>query len=208
MLVAANACLGRTYDSEQIGYSVLDLAGRVVKPWTKTGVKKDFPGWWSVVGGVDVPDAGGFIRWGTGSSAIAQESVLPLPALDMTAITRRLDSLVGSLQRATTTAVGEMASQQEAVSELLQTQGEDILAIRQWCDQVAGITRIGTELDAMQRRLGRLLGGQQPQPTPSPVTELAAAERAQYEAQIGALQSKLNGAVAVIDKYLAQMEGR
>lgn len=207
MLIAANARLGRTVDDQPIGYSVLDLAGQVVTPFTRANVTRTFSGWWRVVGGVTVPDSGGFIRWGTERQPLAEEAVLPLPALDVTAITRRLDALTLGLQQTTAGAVGEMADRQAAVAELVAAQADDIAAIRQWCDLVAPVSRISTELEAMQSRLGRLVGATSQLPA-APVTEMAATERAQYESRIAALQSKLDAAVGAIDYTLDQLEKR
>lgn len=208
MLIAANARLGRTVDDQPIGYLVLDLAGKVVQPFTRNGVTRTFPGWWSVVGGVNVPDVGGFIRWGTERQPMAEEAVLPLPMFDATAISRRLDALTLGLQQTTAGAVGEMTDRQAAVAELVAAQSDDIAAIRQWCDDVAAIGRLSAEIDAVQGRLGRLVGNGALPTAQTPVGELAAAERAQYEAKIAALQAKLDSAVQAIDFTLAELERR
>lgn len=79
MIIPANARLGRTHDSEAIGYTVLTVGRSPFAPWA--AATRTAPGWWSA-GGVNVPDSGGFISWGLkGEPAIAEEAVNPAPDL-------------------------------------------------------------------------------------------------------------------------------
>lgn len=209
MRVAANASLGRTRSGQPVGYAVLNVAGDVIKPFTMEGVREDFTGWWSVENGVELPDAGGYIRWSTRfGEHLAQEGINPLPVFDATAIMRQIDGLVRGLERAMaqqSAQVGEMAKAPAAVAELVQAQSEDIAFVKSWCEQMIGYSRMSGELSDLQTRLDRLFPGRQR--TQGVTSEMTATERAQYEAKISALQSKMASAVAVIDRYIAAAEG-
>lgn len=203
MRVPADAQLSRTRSGQPIGYKLLGLDGAVIQPFTRDGVTETgIPGHYMVAGGVTCPDTGCYIVWGDGRADFAQASIDPMPSFDIGAITRRLDAMVAGLERSV--AVGELASDgAETVAELLQTQGSDIAAVRQWCDQVAGYAQMAEGLSAMQSRLDRLFGGARP----APVGEMGGDERARYEQQIATLQTKLGRAVGAIDTFLAKTGG-
>lgn len=80
MIITANAYLGRTHDDDAIGYQVLTVNRNPLRLWTAERVARTAPGWWAVAGGVEMPDAGGFIAWGLeGQPALAEDAIDPAP---------------------------------------------------------------------------------------------------------------------------------
>ena len=96
MIIAANAYLGRIYDDSPIGYQPLTLNRNGLRAWTTDNVMRTAPGWWAVAGGVEIPNAGGFIAWGLeGGPALAEAAIDPAP--DTSAIMLQVTAAIASL---------------------------------------------------------------------------------------------------------------
>lgn len=80
MKVVADCYLRRKWHGKRIGYRVLDSYRRLVSPWTDKDVfASPIPGHFMAVGGVELPDDGGVIVWGTEAEDAAEKTVDPLP---------------------------------------------------------------------------------------------------------------------------------
>jgi len=82
--VAAAAQLGRRHTGEPVGYRVLCLDRR---PFdgddsahfdTANVAETAVPGYYIVLGGVDVPLAGGYIVWGVEDRVLAEATIAPV----------------------------------------------------------------------------------------------------------------------------------
>lgn len=80
--VAAIGDLGSANTGLTIGVTVLNVDRTSYAAFSTTGVSEsaDVAGLYYKSGGVVVPDAGGFIQWGTAATVYAEDTVLPKPA--------------------------------------------------------------------------------------------------------------------------------
>jgi len=86
--IPASAQLSPRRAGQKIGFVVLNLDRSTYAPFTRRGVIESVPGCFAVRGGVDAPDAGGYIVWRMADGeAIAESAIdpapLPLPALEV-----------------------------------------------------------------------------------------------------------------------------
>ncbi len=77
--IPASVWLPSTYNGQSIGYSILNVSRETFLGFTLAGVVMPFPRYWAVSGGVQVPDAGGFIVWGLENNPLAEATVDPAP---------------------------------------------------------------------------------------------------------------------------------
>lgn len=75
--IPADARLPSTYDDKEIGYRVLTIGRGEFVPFTTEAVTLSMPRCWSVAGGVDAPDQGGYIVWGLADKDLAETSIEP-----------------------------------------------------------------------------------------------------------------------------------
>lgn len=110
-----------------IGYRVLNLDGTLFSPFTQRGVMEVAEGYYTVLGGIPAPSAGGTIIWGESDHDILPWPIDPAPAVPdnseqlagiaqaMTELTQRQpakpDKTGYGLDRATLATVGEMFEQ-------------------------------------------------------------------------------------------------
>lgn len=77
--VPASARLGRNKAGLHLGYRVLTLNRDEFSAFTTNNVAETMPGYYVVTGGVDAPDAGGYVSWGTTDQTIAESEINPAP---------------------------------------------------------------------------------------------------------------------------------
>jgi hypothetical protein len=98
MRVIAEAQLRRKWSRKRVGYRVLDSHRRLVLPWTDKDVfASSIPGHFMAVGGVEIPDEGGVIVWGTETEDAAERAVDPLPAQPATLTTKDIEDATGRI---------------------------------------------------------------------------------------------------------------
>lgn len=191
MIIPANARLGRTHDNEPIGYQVLTPNRDVFAPWTAAA--RTAPGWWAA-GGVQVPDAGGFIAWGLeGQPAIAEEAIPPTPdwAGPMAQINRANAALLERIRQLLPPpppVVVDTARFDQAVAQIQSdahaahdSYNQRIVVVAEALNDLQGIVSSLTILNdganqiialaEMQRRLNGILG--EPTPGLRAVTEMS-----------------------------------
>jgi hypothetical protein len=82
--VAAAAQLGRRHSRQPVGYRVLDINRRPFDGEdnehfdTVNVAETAVPGYYIVIGGVDVPPAGGYIVWGFEDRVLAEATIAPV----------------------------------------------------------------------------------------------------------------------------------
>lgn len=87
MIVPARAQLPISYRGSRLGYRILNLDLSVFSSFTTKRVEETQPGMWVVNGGVEAPDAGGYIVWGLKGKDIVGATIQPqcLPSPGITA---------------------------------------------------------------------------------------------------------------------------
>ncbi|MCL4864208.1 MAG: hypothetical protein KJZ93_32670 [Caldilineaceae bacterium] len=96
--VPADARLGRTHTGKKIGYRVLNLSRSSFSAFTTKGVEETgIPGHYVVLGGIEAPDAGGYIVWGTKGEDIAEASIEPAPPDQAADMLKRIAAMLDSL---------------------------------------------------------------------------------------------------------------
>jgi len=168
--IPADSRLGRSNAGKSIGYRVQTLDRAPFRAWTpaqETGI----PGHYVAVGGIEAPDAGGYIVWGTETEDIAQTSIEPA-TVDMTPallerIAAMLDGLSERILHAVSLIPGSVivetdTAQLDAAITRLTEMAEAATALRQAvviAEHMSGnLSQYATtmervqELDAAQRR--------------------------------------------------------
>lgn len=94
--VPADARLGRTRTGQDIGYRVLNLNREPFRGFalaTETAI----PGNYVAVGGVEAPDTGGYIVWGTAVEDIAETTIEPATVDSAPALLARIEAALDAL---------------------------------------------------------------------------------------------------------------
>lgn len=75
----ATAILSPRRAGQAVGYAVLDLARNEVQPFTRRRVIETGKGRFAVSGGIQAPDAGGYIQWIADGELIIEGEIPPAP---------------------------------------------------------------------------------------------------------------------------------
>ena len=181
----ASAQLGRTAEGKSIGYRVLTVGRAEYRPFTTDGVTlTGTPYHYAVVGGIEAPDNGGFVIWGTADQDMAEA---PIPAThdiaplltafraDMEALAQRLAAMIPpppalaemaeAINENAVRIAAELRTQlvdsQEATRGQLAALGETLTMIRETADNLTilndGAHQIAV-LAEMRNRLNNILG--------------------------------------------------
>lgn len=96
--VPADARLGRTHAGKKIGYRVLNLSRSTFAAFTRANVvETSIPGHYTIMSGIEAPDAGGYIVWGTKGEDIAEASIEPAPPDQAADMLKRIAAMLDSL---------------------------------------------------------------------------------------------------------------
>jgi hypothetical protein len=98
--IPAAARLRRRWSRQKIGYRILDISRNPAQPFTtqnvvETGIAAHF----AAVGGVEAPDAGGYIVWGLADFDIAEATIAPAPTVVVQPLMGRLKASFEALAK-------------------------------------------------------------------------------------------------------------
>src|SRR5882672_300756 len=153
--IPADARLPSTYDDKEIGYRVLTLNRGDFIPFTAEDVTKTAsPGAWAVLGGVDAPDAGGYIVWGLADKDLAETSIEPV-------CPNVADVLIGAIRNLLADAISRITSVMPATPVVQMDTGTFEKGVNKLRHEVTDIIRAGNQeqgqtVSEIQTRLGEL----------------------------------------------------
>lgn len=157
MQVNASARLGRIYDGQPIGYTVLTQLRNELRPWTQDNVQSAGPGLFAVAGGVEMPDAGGFLAWGLeGQPAIAEDAIDPAsnstPML-MSQVNNALTMLLGNIRQLLPAPPPVIVETAHFDASIDQVRAEVAADRQRYLDQLSAVAE---SLSAIQEMTGTL----------------------------------------------------
>jgi hypothetical protein len=155
--IPADARLPSSYDDKEIGYRVLTLGRGEFVPFTVEGVTLSMPRCWSVAGGVDAPDGGGYIVWGLADEDLAEAGIEPVVP-DLT------DAVLFRMRTIIDTAISRIIAVMPATPVIQMDTSAFDLSIKQLDDKMSAVStdvelrthEQGKQVSEIQTRLAEL----------------------------------------------------